>query len=997
MLAPVDRPILGWDFLVHFKLWIDAPGARLLDSANMTPLCVVSGDSGDAAVVAAVAVPPPLSDLLSEYSDIMGTGFSDIRPTHGVFHHVVTSGPPVHARARRLDPVKLTSARAEFLKMEEAGIIRRSCSPWASPLHMVPKPDGSWRPCGDYRALNLATIPDSYPLPYLADFSAQLHGRAVFSKLDLLKGYYQIPMNPADVPKTSVVTPFGAFEWLFMPFGLRNAAQTFQRSMDRLVSDLDFAFVYLDDILVASVDLDQHLVHLRILLDRLRDNGFKINSDKCLFAQPTVPFLGHSVSVAGVAPLARHLDTISDFEPPTDIAGLQRFLGLLNFYRRFIPGAAGLLRPLTDALRASARPFTWTAAMDAAFLAAKSALAAACALQHPVPGARLSLAVDASDSHVGAALQQFVGGSWAPMAFFSRKLSPAELNYSTFDRELLSAYSAIRHFRHMLEGRQFTLFTDHKPLVHALRRVSPPASARQQRHLSYISEYTTDLQYLPGSANVVADALSRPTPVSALVADADFVAAQLNCPDCTALSKSERFDVRPSGGGGALVSHAAPSPRLLVPLSHRRQAYEEVHNVAHPGTRATRRLLTNKFLWPGMKKDISLWVKQCPQCQTSKVNRHQRPKFDQIPVPQRRFHHIHVDLVGPLKQVDGFTHIFTMVDRTTRWAEAVPVKDISAATCVKVLVNHWISRFGVPSVLTSDLGTQFTSATWVEACTKFGIRCQTTTPYHPESNGMVERFHRRLKDALRARSASSDWPDQLPLILLGLRSAPAEESGVSSAELVFGSTPSLPSSFLDQRPEAGEMFFKGLQRILLRLPPTPTRPSPAPVWVDPALHTATHVYVRRDGHVPSLEPLYNGPFLVLEKKEKVFILEIGQRRCPINIARLKTVHSPGEVSVQQPPKRGRPPRASPPGRSARPSAPSGASPALPSSLPARRRRGRPPNLPTSLPVLQPPPSLPRRPGLRPRGRAGGWGGAVTPLTADCTTPPTGSTSQHSCL
>ena len=255
---------------------------------------------------------------------------------------------------------------------------------------------------------------------------------------------------------------------------------------------------------------------------------------------------------------------------------------------------------------------------------------------------------------------------------------------------------------------------------------------------------------------------------------------------------------------------------------------------------------------------------------------------------------------------------------------------------------------------------------------------------------------------------------------------------MSSAELVFGSTPSLRSSFLDQRPEAGELFFKSLQRILLRLPPTPTRPSPAPVWIDPALRTATHVYVRRDGHVPSLEPLYNGPFLVLERKEKIFILEIGQRRCPINVARLKPVHSPGEISVQQPPRRGRPPRAPPHGSSARPSAPSGASPALPSSppaprrrgrppraslsrcpprpsapsgaspaqsssLPARRRRGRPPNLLTGLPILQPPSLLPRRPGLRPRGHAGGWGGAVTPLTSDCTTQPAGSTHQHSCL
>lgn len=900
IIADVNIPLLGADFLGHHNLLVDVANRRLLDLETFQTM-PLENRRNRTHLHCVASVEHRYSKLLEDYSDVFKPELRQQfgKPAkHGTLHHICTRGPPVYSKFRRLAADKLQIAKQAFAEMERMGLCRKSASPWASPLHMVKKQDGSWRPCGDYRRLNLVTEPDHYPLPNMVDLTSNLHGATVFTKLDLLKGYFQVPVHPNDVQKTSIITPFGSYVFSYTTFGLRNAGATFQRMMDKIFGSLPYCAYYVDDILIFSKNEVEHREHLCEVLQLIRDNGIILRRDKCLFGTPKVEFLGHEISQSGVRPLPTKVQAAKDFSTPLTITGLQQFIGMVNYYHRFLPSIAHIMTPLYNALKGHPKRLVWTPDHQYAFNATKEVLASATMLAFQRPGAPLFLVTDASQFAVGAVVEQVVNGVHQPLGFFSRKLRPAEIKYSTFDRELLAVYLAVRHFRHLLEGTPFTIRTDHRPLVQAFSKAGDAWSARQQRHLSTIAEFGCTMEFVPGTNNPVADALSR-TEINQVQLGIDYGAmaiAQQEDPEVqayrTAITGLRLEDVPLDDKGLTLLCDKSTGrTRPLVPKKLRRLVFDIIHGLSHPSGRSTAKLMSQKFVWYGINRDARTWSRCCIPCQTSKVNRHIESGIGKFPQPRRRFGHLHVDIVGPLPPSAGAQYLFTSTERSTRWPEAIPMAEATAQACAEALLHGWVSRFGVPDDMTSDRGPAFISHLWTALGQLVGTQIHRTTAYNPAANGMVERTHRSLKAALMARCAGPDWKAQLPWVLLGLRTMPKEGLNLSSAEMVFGETIAVPGEFFPPTSDPKDIDIANLRRIVGKYRPcVQTHNNSKEANLPMILQLCRHVFVRNDAHRSPLMPPYRGPYSVQDRKPKAFQLNINGRLDWVSIDRLKPAY-----------------------------------------------------------------------------------------------------------
>src|SRR6478735_4252927 len=680
-------------------------------------------------------------------------------------------------------------------KMLRLGYIRESHSEAASPCLFVTKKDSTLRLCVDYRGLNKVTVKSRYPLPLIDDLLGRLSKGKYFTTLDLRNGYHLVRIAEGDEWKTAFRTRHGLFEYLVMPFGLTNPPATFQHFMNHTLRGLLDKNVecYLDDIVIYSETLEEHVQHVRAVLDRLKQQNLYAKISKCDFHKSSVRWLGYVVSHNGLAMDPEKTDVIRNWPIPRQLRDVRSFLGFSNFYRGFINNYSAITTPMTE-LTKKGREFVWAEPQQKAFELLKSKMGQAPVLRHFVLSDLIVIETDASDYAIGAILSQIdKGNTTRPVAFLSRKMLPAELNYPVHNKEFLVIHEAFKKWRHYLEGAQHTVqvLTDHCSLQYFL--TTKQLSRRQARWSEYMSSFDLQIQYRKGKDNTQADNLSRrfdyqpsdggtnfsyelnpfnyrtmftPSIMTTVTGLANPLTTELvkeyaRDDEYNQLVSTITNDRRLSILDNGLLLH---DKAIYIPKSMRTRMMHLCHSdktAGHPGRDKTLHNTTKRFWWPTIRHDVIDFVKSCIDCQKTKPIR-QKPKGQLMPLPSpdRPWQHVTADFITKLPESLGYDSILVFVDRFTKVGIFVPCNERIRASDFAELFHEFVySRFGLPESITTDRGSHFTSNYWRAMAEAYGITHNLSTAYHPQTDGQTERVNQRLEQYLRLYIdfAQSDW------------------------------------------------------------------------------------------------------------------------------------------------------------------------------------------------------------------------------------------------
>ena len=752
-----------------------------------------------------------LKTLLHKYNSVFNDSPGCIKDVK-VKLHVEPGAVPKFCRARTPPYAMRAGIEDELNRLQRENIITPvEHSEWATPIVPILKKDKSVRICGDYKTtVNRVSPGDCHPIPLVEDLAQSLAGGEKYSKIDFSHAYTQCELDDQSKNLTVINTHKGLFRYNRLCFGVSAAPGIFQRTIESMFKHVPFTVNFIDDLYVSGENDTDHLNNLQQVLQICKDKGLTIKAEKCAFLQTEVNFLGYKLSKHGLKPMEDKVQAVKEFASPTDKHLLKSFLGLINYYGKFVNNLATTLAPLYHLLRKDVQ-WSWGKKEQKAFEKAKSVLSSEMILAQYDPNKDTIVTVDASPVGVGAILSQVHGDGERPVAFASRTLQDAERNYSQLDKEALAIIFAIKKWHKYLSGRHFKIYTDHKPLLGLLgegKRIPEHASARVQRWAVILSAHSYTLEFKSGVTNE-ADVLSRlPLPDKNAT---EFVPAELEdlftLIEKTPISVTdiahetmkdkifrETYNKVKYGWNGAISEELRPfaarknelsvengcllwGVRVIIPPGLRRRVLDILHD-SHVGMARMKAQARAWVWWPGMDLDIETMVRTCHICQ---VHMKTPPKAPLFPWewPEHPWSRVHLDFAGPFlgKQ------FLIIVDAHSKW---VDVKVMSSITAEKTILElrDVFSTLGLCSEIVTDNGPTFTSSEFRNFLGYNGVKHITVSPYHPSSNGLAERYVQEFK-AHMTKNALGSIRERVLKFLTKVRSLPHCTTGLSPFELMF--------------------------------------------------------------------------------------------------------------------------------------------------------------------------------------------------------------------